>query len=346
MRDYDRITERVLERRDEYNEHRKNSRKSAVTAVIVISIIIAVLAAALPVGAVVATAIRNNGTDKTVDKDAEESVITDDRKNHPNVSLSETLISDEEAKYGTKGNKNDEDIKINLYYTYSDIGTPVIACKEIKGSAAREIANALSDYRLTGGKTEALSDKTYAELDEELARIPETIWDYMWVETGTRLFRAGRNGQISIVEEYLSEGQEITIDNDDIFGLLSATYWYWPSDYWSGTYKDGKLTVSHTYNADTTIGMKVTGMYIETSAYEENKNTATLEITSTKDQSVYVYAYPETGGCEVFRGSRECLDLKAGEPREVTLDFGGNNYIYYLKLSCDNTVLYIRIDLT
>ena len=260
---------------------------------------------------------------------------------------SEININDAAAKYGLSGGDEDAESKIDIYFPSSNIGTLEISHKQITGSAAKEIADLLTDCRLTGEKTNALSGKTCQEIERDGGNLPDSLWGYLWAGVGSDLYRVGSDGQISKVKEFLAEGEEAQTDAENIRGLLGATLSYWPHDYYSGTYKDGKLTLEHTYNAQSEVTIKITDIYIENNKYTENNNTVTLEITSKSDQTdLYVSVRSETGGCVLYRGTAASVNTKAGQPETVTLGFGGSDYRYYIVIKCDNTCVKVNIDLT
>ena len=217
--------------------------------------------------------------------------------------------------------------------------------EHIKGSAAKQLEEILTNARKTGETEEKFSDFEGSLTYENYSNIlPETeiTCGTVWVEAGGKLYRKVYNideakSKFCLVESYLGEGEILDIGEEEL-GIYNKIKYYWPNDYYSGTYKDGVLNISHIYAAESKV--KINVVY-----FEEGK--IILDVTSSADGEFKVDLDATISSDNLLKGDAKKLDLRAGETQTVELTFSkphNNSWDYYLTVAADNTKLYIRID--
>ena len=217
--------------------------------------------------------------------------------------------------------------------------------QHIKGSAARQLEEILANAPKTGETEAAFSDFEGAiTYDNYYYILPETEISRgtVWIEAGGKLYRKEydideEKSRFCLVESYLGAGAVLDISEEEL-DIYNSIKYCWPNDYYSGTYKDGVLTLGHLYAAESKVKLEVI-------SFEEGKTV--LEVTSSVDGEFTVELHAELSSDNLLRGYAEKLNLRAGEAQTVELTFSKPytaSWDYYLTITADNTKLYIRID--
>ncbi len=130
---------------------------------------------------------------------------------------------------------------------------------------------------------------------------------------------------------YHIEGKTILELSEELNSFLSDMWRYYPYNSYAGRVENGKLTMHHAFEAETTIDIKVE---------EISQSSVELEVVSTIDQTVGIalncYESDDLRGI----GSKEELTLKAGIPQKVSLSFSQGHII---DIYCGNTKLHIAV---
>ena len=229
-------------------------------------------------------------------------------------------------------------VRIILYHQYGiDM---VFDSKTIKGAAANTLV-ALIEGLEENGKVEAkISDeKVDWDLDDTAYISAES--GTMWIEIDDALYRTSWDfDTICRVEEALGEGVVLNL-SEECAEEISDAWFFYPSDYWSGTYENGELRIGHVYAADTDVIAVVKKL-----EFGSKEHTITLELESDSTQGVKI-RWESYRGDHIGTIASQDVSLVAGIKSTVTLTFVdldySSPYSYSLDISVDNTRLDILI---
>ena len=137
---------------------------------------------------------------------------------------------------------------------------------------------------------------------------------------------------------------DISVLTEDLQKVIQDTWYHYPYDDYQGTYKanDGKLTLNHLYESETTVQINVKEIEVEFISHSSN-NKIILEIVSSRDQTIPITLYSENSPDNLADGDRKELSLKAGVPQTVELTFGGFPYAFWIHIYAGNTRVTINL---
>lgn len=130
---------------------------------------------------------------------------------------------------------------------------------------------------------------------------------------------------------YHIEGKTKLELSEELSNFLYEMYNYYPYDTYVGRVENGRLTVHHAYEAESTVGIEVKQIL---------QGSVTLEVTSTIDQTVNLSFNCEASDDVKGTYENKELNLKAKVPQKVALSFSGGHII---KIRCGNTKVEIAI---
>ena len=203
------------------------------------------------------------------------------------------------------------------------------------------VGNALRTMKETGETVSKISDDVLKIGGGEYPIERGT----MWIECDDKIYRLTPDlSQICLVETHFGAGK--VLEMTDAFKSDIAGAWqYYPYDYYLGTYNKGDKAVElkNVFKADSSIGISVKDIYVES---EWNpKNTITIELVSTEDQSVRVNLDCSQSEDNLAEGDTKTVELKKDVPQTVELSFGGwPSYPYWIYINAGNTNVNININ--
>ena len=260
-----------------------------------------------------------------------------------NQSEGVIIVYSSETPNNTVYDENEEcaeTVRMILYHQYgSDM---VYDTKTISGAAANAIIELVENLETTGEIEEKISDE---KADWDSVYLPNISAESgtMWIEIGENLYRTTwEYDTICRVEEPLGEGVVLNL-TEECASELSDMWYYYPHDYWAGTYENGVLEMFHRYVSDTDVEVVVKKLQ-----FASKENVIELELTSDVDQKIIV-GWESSNGCDHYgtMDSKE-VSLKAGESKVIQLEFEGLNYSrphrYWLVISIGLTKLDIELN--
>ena len=148
--------------------------------------------------------------------------------------------------------------------------------------------------------------------------------------------------EISLVKRHLGKGT-ILSDAEVCLEEIGNALWYWPWDYWDGTYQGGKLTMEHKYAAETTVTVNILNMNVINALHPDNS--MTVELISSIDQTITVRVTCQHSSDNLSNGDNKTVELVAGEATTVDLSFGGfDNDVYDVVIFAGKTRVSLRVD--
>lgn len=226
-----------------------------------------------------------------------------------------------------------------LYYNYGALGG--VSYKNINNSdLGYAILDCLSNLEETEQEVPFISNKLVDTSSKSLPIERGT----MWIECGSDgLYRLNPDmSQICKLEKHLGKGK-VLIMTDTLKELLKQAWNYYPNDYWSGEYKNGKITLEQIYKSNSAVEyVTVENIYIENDRDSKN-NKITLRIKASESKTVKtnfmsLQSYDNFGTIE----SKE-VELVKGEYTSLEFTFIGYNVCYDLSISIDNTRISFKI---
>ena len=212
--------------------------------------------------------------------------------------------------------------------------------KTVTGEMAGAITDLMENLNETGELADKISDEE-VELNSVYASSLPVDGGTMWVETEDSIYRISpERNQICRVDTYLGEG--VILDfTAECWNEIHDAWYYWPLDYWSGTYENGKLNLSHIYAAETDIKATVKSIN-----FNPIINSIKLDLVSDENQIVEIHWESYRGDHYGTIDSRE-VALIAGWKSPVELYFEGlpysAPYSYSLSIRIGNAVIDILI---
>ena len=188
-------------------------------------------------------------------------------------------------------------------------------------------------------------------LDEAAAMTRETLAAELpaanWHTAGEALYRIDPEmTQLCRVETFMGRGRVLELP-ESLRTLIRNAWYYYPYDYYSGTYDagTGELTVSHVYAAETSMTVRVQSVELSDNADPASlSDRITLELISDKDQYLVIDLTSRQSDDNLAVGNSKKLTFTAGEVRTLYMNFGGwTNYPFYVTVTADNTRVELRI---
>lgn len=217
------------------------------------------------------------------------------------------------------------------------------------GTSSKEIVNCdlgyaiiecLSNLQETGAIIPRISDKNTLEPTGELPVERGTVW----IECGSvGLFRLNPEmTDICKVETYFGEGKALQM-TDTLDELLHQAWFYHPNDVWSGTYKDGNVSLQQLYRAGSAVDwVEIENIHVENEHHSKN-NSITLSVKGKENKTVSVRLTSYASSDNLGSFETKEIELIADAKTNLEMNFAGfYNYHYYVSINIDNT----RVDLT
>ena len=214
-----------------------------------------------------------------------------------------------------------------------------VGTKNIDGILAHDIIGAVSSLEKTGGTQPEIEGEfhldmaTYISVDHRFM---------IWLDCGSAgLYRVNPDRtEICMVQSYLGKGETLKM-TDELGSLIRDAWYYYPNDVWSGTYRNGAVTLRRVYEMDSAVAdVKIDEVRLGKDHNEVGSITLTL--TGRMDKDVEVTLFSRQSDDNLGLGDHAEVFLKKGGETTVTLDFSGFDVQFYLAVTVDNT----RIDLT
>ena len=225
-----------------------------------------------------------------------------------------------------------------LRYNWDGYG---IGTKEINAcDLGYAIIDCLSKLEETGEIIPKISDDP---VDETTGVLPITRGT-VWIECGTvGLFRLNPEmNEICKVQTHLGEGVSLKM-TETLEELLTQAWYYYPNDYWSGKYENGKVTLNQIFKSDSVIdSVRIESITVENK--DSADNSISLILVANQNVSTRISLFCSNGGDVLGKGDSKDVQLLANKEHQVELEFGGlyANWTYYLSIKIDNT----RVNLT
>ncbi len=209
----------------------------------------------------------------------------------------------------------------------------------------RALVGSLAALKETGETVPKIAD---TPVDENTTTLPITRGT-VWVECeGVGLFRLNPEmTEICRVETHLGAGRVLKM-TDGLHEQLRQAWYYYPYDYWAGTYENGTVTLSQKSDfASTAISaVAVDRLYLENKHHSDN-NRITLRFTASESKTVTVRL--ESSASSDDLGSFATKEVTLVKGKDTTVDFtftGFYNARYFIDISVDNTKINLTIENT
>jgi hypothetical protein len=204
-----------------------------------------------------------------------------------------------------------------------------------------DILDRLSGLAETDRTVPKISDDKVTEFSGELPVTPGTVW----LECGTvGLFRLNPEmNEIVRVETHLGEGRVLQM-TDELKELLRQAWYYYPYDFWSGSYEKGEVTLKRVYRADSAIeSVEIADISIVSE--NDSKNKIVVKFTAAESKSVTAWFQSYQSDDNIGGFDLQAVELVAGETTVLEFIFDGFTGItYWLQITVDNTNIDLRID--
>lgn len=223
-----------------------------------------------------------------------------------------------------------------LRYSWDGYG---VGQKEIKGDLGYAIIDCLTKLQETG---DVISEISKDVVNENSGRLPITSGT-VWIDCGSvGLFRLNPEmTEICKVQTHLGEGKVLQM-TDTLEELLGQAWYYYPYDFWSGTYENDAVTLRQIFKADSAIEwIEIESMYIENEL--ESQNSITLHIWANESKTVEAHFLSSRSSDDLGSFDTKEIELVKGEKTIVEFTFRGfYDSTYWAYITIDNT----KIDLT
>lgn len=223
-----------------------------------------------------------------------------------------------------------------LRYSWDGYG---VGQKEIKGDLGYAIIDCLTKLQETG---DVISEISKDVVNENSGRLPITSGT-VWIDCGSvGLFRLNPEmTEICKVQAHLGEGKVLQM-TDTLEELLGQAWYYYPYDFWSGTYENDAVTLRQIFKADSAIEwIEIESMQIENEL--ESQNSITLHIWANESKTVEAHFLSSRSNDHLGSFDTKEIELVKGEKTIVEFTFRGfYDSTYWAYITIDNT----KIDLT
>ena len=203
------------------------------------------------------------------------------------------------------------------------------------------IIECLSGLQETGDFIPEISEEEINAFTVELPVTKGTVW----LECGSvGLFRLDpQMTEICKVQTHLGEGKVLQM-TDTLKQLLELAWYYYPSDYWSGTYENGNVTLQQEYkNKSVVEWVRIENICIDSESHSKN-NQISLRIMPASTQTVEVELTSYQSDDNLYDLYRKEIDLIDGEETVLDLEFYGNHRVKYsVVIKIDNTRINLLI---
>jgi hypothetical protein len=213
-----------------------------------------------------------------------------------------------------------------------------IRTKELSDAWTQTLIEKLLYAPETGETEEKISDEvfTHEEFDKYNGRlnINEGV---SWFLTNGALFRY-QNQKLYRVETYLGEGREVEC-SDELKTMLKGAIYYAPTNFYSGTWRNGNLELKHVFDTEHKIEVTVDSILYEppqSSPKTDRKYVIQLSLLAQEDLTAGVSCTTEYSEDNWGDMEHTTAQLKAGEKQTVTVELFMNrsfNFTLNVKIS-------------
>ena len=221
-----------------------------------------------------------------------------------------------------------------------------VSRKDIGSGDLRDnIIECIINLKETGETIPKISDDIIAMDDIYLGEIP-TERGTVWIDCGKAgLFRLDPSmSEICKVEKHLGEGIALEM-TDTLQGLLRQAWYYYPYDYWDGSYENGEVTLDRICESESLIEwVEIDSIYIENVDQTET-NIIVFKIKSNENKTVSYYfeSYQSSDNL----GSIKVDNIELVKDEEITLEISFAGFVntrYWISLVIDNTSINLTIN--
>ena len=220
--------------------------------------------------------------------------------------------------------------------------------KYVRGAAADEIVALITSSAPTGERAPALNG--IGSVDERdfmnFYALKIESWT-SWVEFGGKTYRFDPGFQTCAeVGTLLGEGELLDIP-EELPGLLSQAYSYWPYDTYRLTAGDGTVpgAAEHLYTAESKVKVTVVsaGIKDKSAGVYDRSGVLTFTAAAETDMTVLCTLTCDQSDDNLGSESEVSVELKAGVPQEVTMEFAPYGRGFVPELVIDNTRVIVII---
>ncbi len=204
------------------------------------------------------------------------------------------------------------------------------------------IIDCLSELQETGEVIPKISDDVLVDRPIDLA-VPRGT---MWIECGSvGMFRLDPEWtEICKVQTHYGEGRVLQM-TDTLRSLLGDAWYYYPNDYWLGTYENGKVTLEQVYKEASAVeSVSVDSIHIE-NKIESHNNKIALSVLANENKTVMVSFISRQSDDNL--GTLDSKEIVLTKDEETTVDFeffGFYNVMYEVTITIDNTRVTLYIE--
>ncbi len=210
------------------------------------------------------------------------------------------------------------------------------------------IIDCLTKLQETGAVVPKISDDTFNGYRTDTQVDVGT----MWIDCQSiGLFRISpKNNEICKVQTHYGEGKALQM-TDTLDELLHQAWCYYPNDYWSGSYKDGKESLRQVYKADSAVEWVAIESISIKNERRNNSNPKNCKIKlcigakESKTVNACIQSYQSSDNL----GSIETKSIELIKGKETTVElafYGFYNWNYHVTITVDNTKIDLAIDPT
>lgn len=233
-------------------------------------------------------------------------------------------------------NYDDADLLLVRYINGS------VSVKEIKDDIGGELLGKLSALTPNGEKSEKITDEPFSFQHYDKCYAPEGMF---WIKTEDGIYRISPENVISKTTDYYLEGDVLEADSE-FFGYISDLWNFYPRNTLACTYKDGEVKMRRVFDHDSEIFIDLISATISADATATNAaNKVDIVVTSKTDKAVTVEAVPQCGIHEFAKVQPQNVELKANQPVNLTLFFGGwNDKPYEVNVIISDARIFMEIE--
>ena len=217
------------------------------------------------------------------------------------------------------------------------------------GKSTKTIApGALSDAIVSAIRNMTETGKVITKIaDDFLNKEPTASRDFVgavWIEFDETTYRLDPDfKELCRVDMFNRKGYVLNM-SEQVGKMIREALDYHPCDTYLGSYdnKKNEISISHVYDAPTTVHIHVKKLEVENQFRSQNR--IVLELLSTTDQTVSLKLHSFQSSDNWGTLESKEVTLKAGEAQTVELEFfGWKDFHYRVNISVENTRLRLTI---
>ena len=271
---------------------------------------------------------------------------------HTQIKTAESKYLDSLRQLIDSADKNYEGTIKEWYYSNSFSG---ITTQVHTGESADVLSRLIGSLKETEESVPAICDALW---DDEIQDPPEEVEvGTSWYQIGDTLYREtryrnpnGSNFLQSLAKVSSHYGEGVVLETTDefwrMFNLISAFH---PMAYYSGSYADGTLEITHAYPGEDDISVIIKDFELGTVTNDlstTENNILTVEITAATDRELTLNLNCARSSDHIFDIQKQTVSLKAGEPQIVRIAYRATTWDYQLVLYTQNTHIVIYFSST